>query len=392
MGITSLKSTLTRTLRKLFSSNKPVEQGDGIKSFKENQKIEGAVDQRDLGFREIPLTKIVGSVGRYHDFDSRFRLLKGLPPERLERIKEAIRSGKRLPPVLLYRIKDDYYVLDGNHRVAAAKEFDWSTIEARIIEYLPSKETLENIIYREKADFERETGLIDLLELTEVGQYPYLMKQIAEHKRSLEKVNGAAIPIERAAKDWFDTIYRPLVTIIESSQLSQAFPNRTISDLYAYISLHQWQKGRKRKYGIGLDELVPKSMEKFRAKIAEKDGYEIPEMKRMTGAFLLINVETRREDRVMEKLFDHQEVQEVHFVPGEFDIIAKIFVKSDWLSSESEVIGQFVQKHVRSINGVTKTRTIIPISSKRRKHRGQASASYPTRPGPSTKRKKPGNT
>ena len=388
MGIMSLKSAMTRALNKIFFASKGRKQGDGIKSFKENQKIEEAVTQRDLGFREIPLKQIVGSVGRYRDFDSRFRLLKGLPPERLERIKEAIRAGKPLPPVLLYRIKDDYYVLDGNHRVSAAKEFDWSTIEARIIEYLPSKETLENIIYREKADFERETGLFDSIALTEVGQYPYLLKQITEHKRSLEIVNGAPVTLERTAKDWFDTIYRPLVAIIESSQLSQAFPNRTISDLYAYISFHQWEKGRKRKYGIGLDELVPKSMEKFRAKIAEKEGYEIPEMKRMTAAFLLINVETRREDRILEKLFAHKEVQEVHFVPGEFDILAKIVVESDWLTSESEVIGQFVQQHVRSIQGVTKTQTIIPISSKRKKYPGEETISYQTRSGSSGKKRR----
>jgi DNA-binding Lrp family transcriptional regulator len=330
----------------------------------------------------------VGSVGRYRDFDSRFRLLKGLPPERLERIKEAMRQGKSLPPVLLYRIKDDYYVLDGNHRVSAAKEFGWTSIQARIIEYLPSKETLENIIYREKADFEREAGLFDVIELTEVGQYPYLLKQISEHRHSLEKVNGLPVTLEKAARDWYDTIYKPLVTIIKSSKLSKAFPNRTLSDLYAYISFHQWQKGRKRKYGIGLDELVPKSMEKFRAKIAEKEGYEIPEMKRMTAAFLLINVETRREDRIMEKLFDHEEVREVHFVPGEFDIIAKIAVESDWLSSESEVIGQFIQQHVRSIPGVTKTRTIIPISSKRRERSGADTNSSQPRSGSTGKKRK----
>ena len=388
MGIMSLKSAWTRIWPKGSSSSKQPQHSEGIKSFKENQKIEEAVDQRDLGFREIPLNKIVGSVGRYRDFDSQFRLRKGLPPERLERIKAAIRAGKPLPPVLLYRIKDEYYVLDGNHRVSAAKEFGWTSIEARIIEYLPSKQTLENIIYREKADFEKETGLFDAIELTEVGQFPYLLKQITEHQRSLEKVNGPPVTLEKAAGDWYDTIYRPLVAIIKSSKLSKAFPNRTLSDLYAYISFHQWQKGRKRKYGIGLDDLVPKSMEKFRAKVAGKEGVEIPEMKRTTSAFLLINVETRREDRIMEKLFHHEEVQEVHFVPGEFDIIAKIAVESDWLSSESEVIGQFVQQHVRSIQGVTKTRTIIPISTKRRTPPGADTNSNQTQSGSSGKKRK----
>ena len=114
-------------------------------------------------------------------------------------------------------------------------------------------------------------------------------------------------------------------------------------------------------------------------------------MKRMTAAFLLINVEMRREKRIMEKLFDHNEVQEVHFVPGEFDIIAKIVVESDWLSSESEVIGQFIQQHVRSIQGVTKTQTIIPISSKRKKYPGQKSVSYQTRSRPGGGKKKSAN-
>jgi DNA-binding Lrp family transcriptional regulator len=111
-------------------------------------------------------------------------------------------------------------------------------------------------------------------------------------------------------------------------------------------------------------------------------------MKRMTAAFLLINVEMRREDRILEKLFAHKEVQEVHFVPGEFDILAKIVVESDWLSSESEVIGQFIQQHVRSIQGVTKTQTIIPISSKRKKHPGQETISYQTRSSSSGKKRK----
>jgi uncharacterized ParB-like nuclease family protein len=367
MGITSLKSALTRLFNKRSTVGKRRPKNGEVKSFRENQKVEEAVDRRDLGFRAVPMRQIVGSVGRYHDFDGRFRLKKGRPPERLENVKMAMSQGKSLPPVELYRIKDEYYVLDGNHRVAAAKEFGWDEINAHIIELLPSKETLENIIYREKADFERETRLYDKIELTEVGQYPYLLRQITEHQNSLEQVTGATVSLTSAAKDWFETIYSPFVAIIERSQLGEAFPSRTIADLYAYVSFHQWQKGRQRKYGIGLDELIPKSMEKFRAKMAEKEGFEFPAMKRLTMAFLLINVETGREDKIMEKLFENKEVQEVHFIPGEFDIIAKIALERNWLYSDSEVIGQFVQNKVRRITGVIKTQTIIPISSKRKK-------------------------
>jgi DNA-binding Lrp family transcriptional regulator/uncharacterized ParB-like nuclease family protein len=369
MGITFLKSTLANILNKKGSARKPQDEKEGIKSFKENQKVQKAVDRRYLGYREIPLRQIVGSVGRYRDFDSQFRLKKDLPSERLERVKEAFRSGKGLPPVELYRIKDEYYVLDGNHRVAAANELGWTKIEANILEYLPSKKTLDNILYREKADYELKTGLYDLIEVTEVGQYAYLLGQITEHRHSLEQVAGAPISGKNAARDWYKTIYLPFTAIIERGRLARAFPKRTLADLYAYISFHQWQKGRKRKYGIGLDQLIPKSMEEFRAKMAEMEEFEFPEMRRVITAFLLINVEAGREDRIMEKLFSYKEMQEIHFVPGDFDIIAKIAVEQDYLSSDSEVIGQFLHDKVRRMPGVIKTQTIIPISSKRRRGR-----------------------
>ena len=89
------------------------------------------------GVCDVPLEQIIGSVGRYQDFDGRFRIKSHVPPERLLKIKEALRQGKPLPPVKLYQIKDEYYVLDGNHRVAAAKEFGHDSIRAQILVYWP---------------------------------------------------------------------------------------------------------------------------------------------------------------------------------------------------------------------------------------------------------------
>jgi len=39
-------------------------------------------------------------------------------------------AGKPLPPVVLYKLGYGYYVLDGNHRVAAAKQLGQLEIEA----------------------------------------------------------------------------------------------------------------------------------------------------------------------------------------------------------------------------------------------------------------------
>ena len=237
-----------------------------VKSFKDQQKKEAAFDARDRGIRTVPMDRIVGSVGRYQDFDSRFRFKQNIPSERLQRITEAMRQGRPLGPVKLYQIKDDYYVLDGNHRISAAKQLNHDEILAHIFEFIPSENTLQNILYRERAEFSDRTQLPYEINLTEVSQYAYLLDQITEHQKNLQAEQGSTISYENAALDWYKTIYRPFCTIIKRARLIDSFPARTIADLYAYITLHYWKEGRKRHYGVGIHKLIAKNMEDFRKK------------------------------------------------------------------------------------------------------------------------------
>ncbi len=133
---------------------------DEAKSFRENQADKEAYSYVNRGISIVPLDRITGSVDRYQDFDERFRIKKHIPSDRIENIRTAIRKGKRLPPVLLFQIEDEYYVLDGNHRVAVAKEFGHNTISAKIVEFIPSKNACENVIYRGQSRFYQDTGLI----------------------------------------------------------------------------------------------------------------------------------------------------------------------------------------------------------------------------------------
>jgi len=369
MGTTSSGSRPGRIWRKLVPGRRSGTGKDPIKNFQEKQKTEEAFSQRDLGTKEVPLGKIVGSVGRYNDFNRQFRLKEDHEPYRLKRIKDAMNMGKMLPPVELYKIKDEYFILDGNHRVSAAKEFGYATIEAHIIEFLPSADTLENILYQEKNDFVARTGLPDSINLTAVGQYAYLLEQISEHQYFMEEQSHEPVALQQAAQDWYKTIYRPLIHIIKRNQLVKTFPKRTLTDLYAYISYHQWKKGRKkRSYDSGIDEQIPKSMERFRARMMENKELDLPEMKRLGRAFVHVSVESGKEDRVAEKLFAYREVEEVHLVPGDFDLIVKIVMSRELIESETEVIGLFIQNKVRRLPGVVKTKTTIPISSKQKKN------------------------
>ena len=105
MAITFWKSKLARKLINRTGANRPEEETYDIKSFRDQQRKEAAFDHRDRGIRTIPLNRIVGSVGRYKDFDSRFRFKSTVPLDRLKWIKNAMRQGRTLGPVKVQMLK-----------------------------------------------------------------------------------------------------------------------------------------------------------------------------------------------------------------------------------------------------------------------------------------------
>ncbi|MDJ0874481.1 MAG: Lrp/AsnC ligand binding domain-containing protein [Desulfobacterales bacterium] len=350
--------------RKLLGRQDAKQSAPSVKSFKDDQQRQAAYDSRIRGVRTVALDRIVGSVGRYQDFDSRFRLKHQRPSERLQRIKTAMREGRVLPPVKLYQIKDAFYVLDGNHRIAAAKEMDHDEIRAHIVEFIPTGNSLQDFLFRERADFIDQTQLPGEIQLTEVGQYANLLELIERHHHFLQNDEGRSCELRDAADDWYRTIYRPLQSIVRRGRLIQSFPERTLDDLCAYVAHHQWQASRQRRYGIGIDKLIPKDMEAFRSHMAELKECDYPEMQRGITAFILMKVQAKREYKIAAKLFELDEVIEIHSVHGDVDLLVKIVLTRDLLSSDAEIISQFVHENVRQLNGVKSTQTLIPGFSK----------------------------
>jgi ParB-like nuclease family protein len=90
---------------------------------------------RDAGEQFIPIAKIVGSVdGASQLFDRDFRPVSDRARARLGRVLFAMRQGKSLPPIDVWAWRGDYYVLDGHHRVAAARALGRDYISAHVIE------------------------------------------------------------------------------------------------------------------------------------------------------------------------------------------------------------------------------------------------------------------
>jgi hypothetical protein len=80
----------------------------------------------------VPLRAIVGTLEPTRGFDSDFRPASNAVRWRWERIAVAHRRGEALPPVVLRRQADGYYVVDGRHRVSVARTLRLRDIDAMV--------------------------------------------------------------------------------------------------------------------------------------------------------------------------------------------------------------------------------------------------------------------
>jgi hypothetical protein len=78
----------------------------------------------------VALCAIVGTLDPGPGFDSGFRPASNALRRRWERIALAHRRGDPLPPVVLRRQPDGYYVVDGRHRVSVARTLRLGAIDA----------------------------------------------------------------------------------------------------------------------------------------------------------------------------------------------------------------------------------------------------------------------
>ncbi len=87
-----------------------LEKREDLKSFHDEQKQQNAYNSVNLGLKEVLIDKIIGSVQKYTDFDKNFKPKNDIIKERWEQMYVANINNTSLPPVILYKIKDEYYV------------------------------------------------------------------------------------------------------------------------------------------------------------------------------------------------------------------------------------------------------------------------------------------
>ena len=208
-------------------------------------------NRAERGLQEIPLAAIVGTVGRYGDFTRTFLPRHDNDEERWATVKALAADPHRisLPPIEVYQIGEAYFVLDGHHRVSAARQMGLTHLEARVIEIkttvplAPDTQPDELILKAEYAEFLEQTRLHTVrptadLSVSVPGQYAKLLDLITLHRYWLAQAQWRPITPEEALADWYDNDYFPVVQIIRERGLLRDFPNRTETDVYVWVADH----------------------------------------------------------------------------------------------------------------------------------------------------------
>jgi hypothetical protein len=219
-------------------------------SFDEVKGALGVVSQVYLGLREVPVSKIVGSVGRHRDFDRAFLPSKPDLGTRWRRIDEIMNRAEELPPVSLYKIGDAYFVQDGNHRVSVARQRGVEMIDAEVVELrsrvpvdsaLTARDLLHKLEHRrllERLPIDRVLPEIKV-EFSDVADYRRLATYIEAHGFRVSQHWKRYVSPEETLRDWYEYGYCPISEMIREEQILGAFPDRTELDLYLWIVYHR---------------------------------------------------------------------------------------------------------------------------------------------------------
>ena len=148
---------------------------------------------------------VIGSVNRYRDFDRAFLPTQGHTADRWQRVSRAWYDNVSLPPVLLYKVGDIYFVVDGNHRVSVARDQGQEYIDAEVrecqvkvpvtldlqpddLEFLGAK-----VEFLERSEIDRLRPQADI-SATILGGYERMLEHMRRHRYSWASISSAMCP------------------------------------------------------------------------------------------------------------------------------------------------------------------------------------------------------
>jgi hypothetical protein len=226
-----------------------------ILPFDEVVEALGRTGERSLGLQTIPLDSIVGSVGRTREFDRSFRPTSSRTRPRWERIANAQRRGKDMPPISVYRVGDLHFVRDGHHRVSVARAQGRPNIDAYVTEVstrlgadqairladLPLKSHLR--VFLERVPVGKQEA--QELRLSDPWAYGALAEGVEAWGFRHMQGRGETLSREEVAGEWLNHEFRPVVRMLRDADLigdgtdADAYM-RVSNERYRLMRTHEW--------------------------------------------------------------------------------------------------------------------------------------------------------
>lgn len=221
------------------------------------------------GVHEIPVDRIVGSAApdfKSGDFDPGFLPINRRMRDRWTRIYQAMVEGDELPPIDVYKVDDNYYVIDGHHRVSVARNIGRPMLNARVINVktrapLPPGVDAEALLKAaEYAAFLQATQLHRTrprarLECSRLGRYDEIMSHIGGHRYFLSLEQHRDVSLQEAAASWYDHVYHPIAEAIRRHTVLEEVEGLTEADLYVEIT-RRWLELSKEGEPAGPDPAI----------------------------------------------------------------------------------------------------------------------------------------
>ena len=240
---------------------------------------------KSKGIQAIPIDKIIGSLGRYLDFSETLLPKRTDGSSRYEYIKSLMKKEINLAPIQVYQMLDNYFIIDGHHRVAVAKnEFKAKYIDAEVTEikfnfelskdknYVFDSESTKKFLIKieeyafEKATFLNNEILIHPLKVTELKSYTILNQEILDFKQNYNNGELLKKSIMFVSYKWYAERFLPAVKLMKTEDILSKFANRTYTDLYVWIQKHKYFLSQQAGHDVGFDFTAHDFMEKYKHK------------------------------------------------------------------------------------------------------------------------------
>ncbi|GAA1894567.1 MAG: chromosome partitioning protein ParB [Williamsia herbipolensis] len=223
----------------------------------------GRTGETALGLVVVKVSTIVGSVDRTRDFDRLFRPTSARVRARWQRLAAAQRRGEAMPPIVLYRIGDMHFVVDGHHRVSIAIARHIETIDAYVTEIHTriSPEGIHGVSDLALKDHRRlflsrvplRGKQAEAITVTDPFDYAELAENVEAWGFRLSQEVGEFLGRDEVARRWFGEEFLPVVRMARRAEIS---PEATDAELYMWLACERYRLVRRHVWDESIiDEL-----------------------------------------------------------------------------------------------------------------------------------------